>query len=84
MAFEMHAVPSGDFDGWIAAARNSGPVLDAASYAQLTQQSQDVQPFTFKSVQPRLFEAIVAQLLAPGPGPDIGKPKSAVSPRMRH
>jgi cytochrome o ubiquinol oxidase subunit 2 len=81
MAFEVRAVPSGDFDNWIAAARRAGPDLDPQSYAVLARQSANVAPFTYRSVGPRLFDAIATRGLPPGPGPDLGKPGATVSPR---
>jgi cytochrome o ubiquinol oxidase subunit 2 len=84
MEFEVHAVPSEQFDGWMAAARRSGPVLDAPAYTQLARQSLGVQPFTYRAVQPQLFSAVVTQKLPPGPGPTRGKPHVTVSPRTEH
>jgi cytochrome o ubiquinol oxidase subunit 2 len=84
MEFEVHAVPSDQFDVWLAAARRSGPVLDAAAYTQLARQSLAVQPFTYRAVQPQLFNAVVTQKLPPGPGPTRGRPHVTVSPRTEH
>jgi len=81
MAFEMHAVPADQFAGWIGAARGAGPVLDEQGYAQLARQSQNVRPFTYRAVQPRLFEAVATEKLAPGPGPETTDPDAMVSPR---
>jgi cytochrome o ubiquinol oxidase subunit 2 len=81
MEFEVHAVPPEQFEGWMAAARRAGPVLDAAAYAQLARQSLGVHPFTYRAVQPRLFNEVVTQQLPPGPGPTRGKPHVTVSPR---
>jgi cytochrome o ubiquinol oxidase subunit 2 len=72
MAFQTHALPPEQFSGWVAAARRSGPVLDAAGYVQLSQPSQGVPPFTYRAVQPQLFNAVVTQQLPPGPGPPPG------------
>ena len=54
----------------MAAARNSGPALDAGRYAQLAKQSIKDPPSTFSSVDPMLYQKIVSQELAPAPGPD--------------
>ena len=69
MAFDVHAVSPEQFREWTAAARVSGSVLDEAAYRQLLKQSQDVSPYTYRSVQTRLFEDIVEQRLPPGEGP---------------
>jgi cytochrome o ubiquinol oxidase subunit 2 len=81
MEFEVRAVPPEQFGAWVAAARRSGPVLDAQAYAQLARQSLGVQPFTYRAVQPQLFNSVVTQQLPPGPGPTRGKPHVTVSPR---
>ncbi|MDR3529224.1 MAG: ubiquinol oxidase subunit II [Rhodopila sp.] len=84
MAFEVRAVPVSEFDGWIASVRrSSGPVLDSQGYGRLAQQSENVQPFTYSTVQPQLFNAVVTQVLPPGPGPDVEKLNATVSPRTR-
>jgi cytochrome o ubiquinol oxidase subunit 2 len=70
MNFQLRAVPDADYRAWIAAARGAGPTLDAGSYAQLAKQSHDVTPFTYGVVQPKLFDAVVSQAIAPGPGPE--------------
>jgi cytochrome o ubiquinol oxidase subunit 2 len=54
--------------------------LDAASYATLEQQSENVPPSTYGTVEPGLYDMIVTQKLAPGPGPQTG-PAPNVSPR---
>jgi cytochrome o ubiquinol oxidase subunit 2 len=71
MAFDVHAVPPEQFEGWAAATRATGPVLDEAAYRNLLKQSQNVSPYTFRSVQTGLFEDIVEQRLPPGEGPPI-------------
>jgi cytochrome o ubiquinol oxidase subunit 2 len=81
MHFDVHAVPAAEFAAWVQAASGRGDKLDAASYASLARQSQNVAPFTYKSVDPGLFNDIATQKLPPGPGPDSGAPNPAVSPR---
>jgi cytochrome o ubiquinol oxidase subunit 2 len=72
MAFAVRAVPAGEFAGWLdQTAAAAGPTLDAASYAQLAQQSSNVAPFTYSTVDPGLFHRIVMQELPPGPGPTV-------------
>ena len=69
MAFDVHAVSPEEFTQWAAETRVAGPVLDEAAYRKLLKQSQDVSPYTYRSVQTRLFEDIVEQRLPPGEGP---------------
>jgi cytochrome o ubiquinol oxidase subunit II len=81
MHFEVHAVASDQFTAWIETTRNSGPTLDAASYATLARQSLNVVPFTYRETAPALFQQIATQVLPPGPGPRTDQPKQTVSPR---
>ena len=69
MAFDVHAVTRQEFTQWAAATRSSGPVLDEAAYRKLLKQSQNVSPYTYRSVQTGLFDDIVEQRLPPGEGP---------------
>jgi cytochrome o ubiquinol oxidase subunit 2 len=69
MAFDVHAVSPEQFVQWTAATRLAGPVLDGAGYRKLLKQSQNVSPYTYRSVQPGLFEDIIEQRLPPGEGP---------------
>jgi cytochrome o ubiquinol oxidase subunit 2 len=69
MAFDVHAVSPEQFTQWAATTGESGPVLDEAAYRELLKQSQDVSPYTYRSVQPGLFDDIVQQRLPPGAGP---------------
>ncbi len=77
MNFQWKSVPADQFAAWTAAARRSGPVLDRAAYDQLKQQSHDVQPYTYRAVQPNLFQAIATQQIPPGPGPQPSTPEHA-------
>ena len=69
MAFDLHAVSPEQFTQWAAATGGAGPVLDEAAYRELLRQTQDVTPYTYRSVQPGLFDDIVEQRLPPGEGP---------------
>lgn len=69
MQFQVRSVAPADYATWVQHAHDTGPVLDAAAYAQLSQQSQNVRPFTYRSVDPHLFHAVATQEIAPGPGP---------------
>jgi cytochrome o ubiquinol oxidase subunit 2 len=81
MHFEVRAVPPGQFEDWVGATRNAGASLDPASYNELAKQTINVAPFTYREVDPELYQMIVSQKLPPGPGPDIGQPDRTVSPR---
>jgi cytochrome o ubiquinol oxidase subunit 2 len=83
MHFDVRAVPADQFTAWVEATRNTGPTLDAASYASLARQSIDATPFTYRVADPGLFHEIVTQQLPPGPGPETGRPNRTVSPRTQ-
>jgi cytochrome o ubiquinol oxidase subunit 2 len=69
MHFEVHVLPPDQFTAWANTAKTNGPALDDQSYAELAKQSTKVTPFTYRSVEPALFDKIITQKLAPGPGP---------------
>jgi cytochrome o ubiquinol oxidase subunit II len=62
MYFNVDAVPPEKFGQWVAATRNSGPTLDAQSYATLAKPSQAVAPFTYRAVAPDLFNSILSNV----------------------
>lgn len=80
MGFETRAVTQEQFDDWAREARAQGAALDDTAYRQLLRQTQNVQPYTYRSVQAGLFDAILTQKLPPGAGPRIGRPNATVSP----
>ena len=59
MRFVVKAVPSGDFDGWVAQVRGPGRALDDAAYAASGKTESAVPPTTYRSVDPKLFERII-------------------------
>ena len=61
MRFTAKAVPTADFDSWVAQVRGSGPTLDTPGYAALAKPSIAAPPTTFRSVEPGLFQRIVDQ-----------------------
>ena len=65
MRFTVDAVPAEQFAKWVTATRNSGPVLDAATYADLAKPSHAVAPFTYRSVAPGLFNNILNSGMSP-------------------
>jgi cytochrome o ubiquinol oxidase subunit 2 len=69
MHFDVDAVPPDQFAAWVEASRKDGPALDRQSYAELARQSSRVVPFTYREIDPGLFQAIVTQAVPPGPGP---------------
>jgi len=80
MHFIVHAVPADAFQAWVASTRGSGPSLDQAAYADLQQQKPVTQPFTYRAVDPHLFEMIATQKLPPSPGPLEGRGGPRVHP----
>jgi cytochrome o ubiquinol oxidase subunit II len=81
MHFQVRAVGAQAFDRWVADARNSTVALDRLSYDALAKQSLNMASTTYRGVDPQLFKDIVSQTIPAGPGPQIGKPTPAVSPR---
>jgi cytochrome o ubiquinol oxidase subunit 2 len=68
MHFYLHAVPEDAFAQWVAKVQQAGPVLDRAGYDQLLHVSQNIRPFTYKSVDANLFNQIATDQIPPGPG----------------
>ena len=71
MHFEVRALPAAQFDEWVGTTRAAGRALDAASYGALMQQSIADRPATYGAVTAGLFDQIVSQQIAPGPGPAL-------------
>jgi cytochrome o ubiquinol oxidase subunit 2 len=85
MRFAVHAVPRTQFNAWIETAQGGAKAFDSASYIELSRQSINVSPETFRLTDPQLFHKIVTAALPPGPGPESGgQHDPAVSPRMEH
>ena len=82
MTFNLEARSQDQFTAWADAQQGQGPALDNEAYRTLLQQSTNVKPYTFGSLQPGLFNDIVLQKLPPGDGPMTGRPTPAVSPRQ--
>jgi cytochrome o ubiquinol oxidase subunit 2 len=66
MRFSVAAVPTQDFDKWVATARGDGPALDAQAYADLARPGGPIAPFTYRAVAPGLFNSILAAVMHPG------------------
>ena len=71
MTFDTRAVSSQEFSEWVNATQAQGPVLDEAAYRLLLPQSARVAPYTYRSVTPKLFEAIASRHLPDGEGPRL-------------
>ena len=75
MHFEVHAVDDQAFSTWVTTAKASAQKLDTDGYAKLAQTGDTAPVSTFKSVEPKLFEAIVAETApAPAGRPNITNP----------
>jgi cytochrome o ubiquinol oxidase subunit 2 len=80
MRFDVQALTPAAFAAWAHSTHANGPPLDDSSYRQLLVQTQNVRPYTYASVQPGLFDAILHQQLPPGEGPRVGRPSANVKP----
>ncbi|HTT04313.1 MAG TPA: ubiquinol oxidase subunit II [Steroidobacteraceae bacterium] len=68
MHFDTQALSDAQFQAWSVSARAAGPALDEPAYRALLKPSSEVSPYSYRSVMPHLFDAIVLQRLPPGPG----------------
>ena len=80
MNFKVHSVPPQQFAAW-AASGASGPQLDAAAYDQLQKPSSYVKPFVYGNVDPRLFDAVVANKVLQPISPKTTPAAQHVSPQ---
>ncbi|HEY3812378.1 MAG TPA: ubiquinol oxidase subunit II [Caulobacteraceae bacterium] len=69
MQFQVKSVTPADFAAWTQSTKAQGPMLDETAYRGLMQQSAHVTPFSYRGVDPQLFQAITTQKIEPGPGP---------------
>ena len=81
MYFNVNVVSSADYAKWATQAKSSGPTLDRASYTELAKQSLKVKPFTYRSVEPGIFDALIKQTIGQAPGPQEGDPSPEVTPK---
>lgn len=63
--FNVTALPSADFDHWVARVVASSHPLDATAYTELFKQSSPPQPIAFSSVSQQLFQNILAKSQEP-------------------
>lgn len=57
MMFFADAVPADRFAAWVARTRAAGPMLDAPAYLRMERTAATSKPYTFRAVQPGLYEA---------------------------
>ena len=69
MRFTVDALQPDEFSEWVSTTKRMGPILDAAAYGALSKPSTYVAPFTYRAIDPALFERIVTL-----------KPATATSP----
>jgi cytochrome o ubiquinol oxidase subunit 2 len=81
MNFMVRAVPQDAFAQWVAGTRQTASALDRTSYLALCQQSTNVRPFTYGTVEASLFNAVVNQELPPCPGPNIERAGATLRPQ---
>jgi cytochrome o ubiquinol oxidase subunit 2 len=65
MHFKFKGLQPADFDSWIAQARSGAGQLTRADYLKLAQPSSDEPVRRWASVDPELFQAVLAQCVAP-------------------
>jgi cytochrome o ubiquinol oxidase subunit 2 len=70
MQFQVRSLSDAEFAAWVQSAKSNGKLLDRAAYTQLARQSQNVKPYSYASVDPKLFDAVAMQHIPPGPGPE--------------
>lgn len=63
--FTVHATTKKGFDAWVAKVRRSPHRLDAATYAALAKPSTNVPVTYYASVEPGLFDHIIAEFKGP-------------------
>ena len=76
MHFEVRALPADAYAKWVADAKASPSDLDTSAYAGLARQSVD-RPTVYRSVDPKLFDAIIDQTAPAAQGPAGGKNPSS-------
>ncbi len=84
MHFPVRAVDAAGFAAWVAATRRGDRRLDAARYAELSRQSVDEPRASFAAVEDKLFDRIVDQSIAPGPGPGLKNPGASNAFDVKH
>ena len=80
MHFEVKAVTPEQFAAWVNKTRDSGPRLDGEKYTALAKQSVKDPVSVFGNVDIDLFNRVVSNDLATGPGPDTKREGAAQAP----
>jgi cytochrome o ubiquinol oxidase subunit 2 len=80
MTFSLISMPPNQFNQWVANARGTGPELNDAGYNALLRQSQNVQPYTYRTVVAGLFDRVSRLQFSPGEGPPLGGSNANVRP----
>lgn len=62
MTFAARASSNTEFNAWLNGAQSSSTKLDKASYHALAKPSENVQPRTYASVTPGLYDTILARV----------------------
>ena len=81
MHFQVRAVGAEAFDSLGRRCKELDRRARPPELRCIRQQSLNVAPTTYRAVDPHLFQEIVSQAIPAAPGPQIGKPTPAVSPR---
>jgi cytochrome o ubiquinol oxidase subunit 2 len=76
MRFAFLGLSEGDFEGWIAKAKEAGRMLDRAAYLDLERPSENVPVRRYSGAEPKLFDAIRELCVEPG--------KMCMSEMMEH
>jgi cytochrome o ubiquinol oxidase subunit 2 len=84
MHFEVRALSVEDFARWVNTTRSDGPRLDVPAYTALAKPSIAVAPATFANTDIDLFQKVVSQEIAPGPGPGSEHRGAHVTAKMEH
>ncbi len=66
MRFRFHGMSQADFGAWLAHARKGGGTLDRGVYLRLARPSEKEPVRRFAAIDPKLYNAILNQCVAPG------------------
>jgi cytochrome o ubiquinol oxidase subunit 2 len=69
MNFKVRSVTDDEFTDWVGTIKAGDSELDEKSYGLLEQQSRNVKPYGYKSVDSALFGDIASGKIGPSPGP---------------